>query len=694
MHSNPSSALSGSKAYPFCVNPHRRCFVSCALSFVVAFSAAAADRPGSTAGEKAISPAVSYFEALKQLPAKLRNDPVRLQQMQTILKEAERIRDLPLVGRASSLEELENRGGRRLGGIDKRTYAVQKVDAKKANIFAIASSDLENTAMIGRDLPLLAAAYVVTGESSYLDRIIAQLTETVQWEPLQRPGWELYTATHSLPPDGNDGVWLATGQGLAAICQTLAILPEGAIPADLMAKIRQQLKREVARITKDWTDKKMWFVKNNVPTTNQWIVPAAGQAMACSVLGKEADPVSYELAVANLLQSIQGLGDDGSTSEGTEYSQHWTAPFLYMAAQALGRAGDDRLISHGFFQNYPRWLALRYQPGQWMVNASDNWGGARGLYYRNASDFARLVSLTQNGELAWTLRNVIKVLPYDCYGLLSLTIPDEELKAPPQWALYERGRCAIWRSGWGENDSGVWVRGGDSRDGHDHYDRGHVNFIVDGKAVLIESGTPGYDDPRKREYFDSVAGHNVLQVGTNLYPAKVPALITVNKMDAAGGDLTVAAGVGYPEVERWTRHVTWNKRHLEVTDEVVLKEQNTLQFRWHLGTEQHPVISSPGNTSASAIIPDARITYAPKPDALEESSDWVPPEKTIMDTPKILFSAQADQNIQCVEERSLDHVFQFRNPNHRHTTLIVRSATPVKSMTIKTTVDVPEQTSP
>lgn len=627
--------------------------------------------------------------ALKQLPQTLKNDPERLQQLNAILKEAERIRDLPLVQRAASLKDLENPQGRRIGGIDKRTYQVQKASPEKAGIFAIASSDLDITAMIGRELPLLAAAYLITDDKSFLDRIIAQLRETVQWDPLQRPGWELYTASHSLPPDGNDGVWLATGQGLAAIWQTLDLLPEGALPDDLMSQIHTLLKREVARITRDWTDKKMWFVKNNVPTTNQWIVPAAGQAMACAILGKDADPVSYDLAVNNLLLSVAGLGEDGSTSEGTEYSQHWTAPFLYMAAQALHKTGDDRLASRAFFQNFPAWLALRYQPGGWMINASDNWGGARGLYYRNAPDFTRLVVLTNNGSLAWMRRNVLKVFPYDYYGLASLAIPEDRIVPPPKlWALYERQHMAVWRNNWDENGSGVWVRGGDPRDGHDHYDRGHVNFISEGKAVLIEGGTPGYDDPRKREKFDSVVGHNVLQVGDNILPAKTKAPISVAKMDETGGDVTVDAGAGYPTVKQWTRRVQWTARSMEIVDTVVLAKPDVVLFRWHLASEQSLAISSSSPTESSADLPGAAIAYSPKPDKLDFESDWVPAAQNSMSTPAASIAVQADQDIVCSQEKNLDHVFFFRNPNHTHTTLVVKSARPVTALTVKTSISV------
>lgn len=621
-------------------------------------------------------------------------DPVRKQQMETILKEAQRIRDLPLLQRATSLEELRNPGTRRIAALDKSANDVEKIDAKKAQIFAVGQSDVGLAQMLGAELPLLAAAYVITGDHSYVDRIAAQLRETAQWDPLQRPGWTLYNGKGNLPPDGNDGVWLATGEGLVAIWQTLDILPKGALPPDVMTAVREQLKRESKRITHDWQHKIMWFVKKNDGSTNQWIEPAVGQLVACVMLGKDADPVDYQLAVSNVLHSVNSLSLDGSSPEGPGYGQGRTAPMLYIAAQALAKAGDNRLASHPFFKKFPTWMAMQYQPGQWMVNAFDNFGGARGLYYQKAADFARMVVLSQDPFLGWTFRHIIEVFPYDFYGLLSLSIPDGALQQPPLWSVFQQSHCAIWRSSWAEGGSGVWVRGGFEHDGHDHNDRGHVNFIVDGKAVLMEAGTPGYGDPLKHERFDSVMGHNVLQVGDDLYPKKSAAPIAVSRMDQAGGDLTVEAGAGYPTVKSWQRHVTWTARTMEITDKVTLATPAKVLFRWHLGSEQSLHIAASGEKAAAATLPAGRVVFTNPPSTTAATSDWMPPAEDVMETPGATLKVQADQAIECIEEKDMDHTFRFRVMHHLHTTFVVRSAAPVESITLKTVVDVPAPAAP
>ena len=71
------------------------------------------------------------------------------------------------------------------------------------------------------ELPLVAAAYRVTGEAEFRDRALAQLQEMTRWSPLQRPGWTCYQRGNRLPPDGKDGAWLATGSGvvIAVFCR-------------------------------------------------------------------------------------------------------------------------------------------------------------------------------------------------------------------------------------------------------------------------------------------------------------------------------------------------------------------------------------------------------------------------------------------------------------------------------------------
>ncbi|WP_043582370.1 hypothetical protein [Geminisphaera colitermitum] len=180
------------------------------------------------------SPEKSWYAAeLDQLERRLASttsdDPLRTQ-ANLILDEARGLLKLPLVRRAATLDELKTPGNKRPGAIDARTWVIQKIDPAKAQDFALASADVSAAETLARELPLLAAAYRLTHDTALLERLCEQLAEFATWNPVQRPGWTLYNGTNDLPADRNDGVWLATGHGFAALCQTLAILPPDTLP--------------------------------------------------------------------------------------------------------------------------------------------------------------------------------------------------------------------------------------------------------------------------------------------------------------------------------------------------------------------------------------------------------------------------------------------------------------------------------
>lgn len=640
--------------------------------------------PAQAAGK----PDGTFQGELLGLKEHMAKDAALADRIKPILREAERICALSPVHRAFSLKELRNSDLGRMGSIDGRTPGVEKEDAQKAELFALAMADVDAAAIVARELPLLSAVYVLTGEQAYLDRVVAQLREVVAWAPLQRPGWTLYTAANALPPSKRDGVWLATGLGMLALSQTLQVLPAGTLPADLEASVRRQLENEALQVQADWKQEVPWFVKKQAVGSNQWVVPSAGLVLAGVALGRESHAEPFELGMANLMATLGALGSEGAVSEGAAYAAHWTAPFLYLAARAAGEAGDDRLDKHVFLKNFPRWIAAMFQPGESIVNSFDNFGGARGgAYFLIAEDISRLVALSRNPELLWILRHQIAVRSFDLYGLLVAGRSSEDERVPPGWGVFDRARSVVWRDSWKNEASGVWIRGGHELDGHDHYDRGHVNFIVNGKTVLMEAATPGYSEPRMKEDYQSVKGHNVLQVGDDLYPVKSPASLQVVRLDASGGEVSVDAGLGYPKVSQWKRHIVWTSQRMEIVDEVTLKSPEVIRFRWHLGSEINLTFPASEPLKVEAVLPVGRIEFPGWIGKIPSGIDWVPPEKDIVATSGVKIQVEADQPIICSDEKNYDHALKFRRWDHRHTTLVVRSQVEVSAIRIRTVVE-------
>lgn len=461
--------------------------------------------------------------------------------------------------------------------------------------FALAMADFQAVYILAAELPALAARYRETGDVVLLQQIQAQLEEMAGWSPLQRPGWSLCSPGERLPPDGKDGNWLATGLGIRAIYLTLKQLPEGALPAGLIQRLEDLLEAEVASIVEDWEMRRPWFVQADNPITNQWVLPTEGLVLATLFLGTEKHKEAYELGVRNLLRSLDSYGAEGEFPEGVHYAK-FTVTSLIHAAQAMSEADERRASDHPFLKHFPTWFVHHWQPGDAILNAFD---GMRGW---GAREFMRPMLK----QLSETLDSPVARWALD-------EIPASDAPgAPPLFAHYEQAARVNWRSGWENNASGFWMRGGHPLDQHDHQDRGHVNFIRNGAPVLIETGSPDYGLPGMLVYFASGMGHNVLQLGAE-FPANplaagaftppagwqqngVVAPIEVHRLDEKGGDVEMVCREGYKGMEFWRRRAVWDAAALEVRDSVELDSPQVVLLRWHLASDGPLEVTGSGNS--------------------------------------------------------------------------------------------------
>lgn len=508
-----------------------------------------------------------------------------------------------------------------------RTWLDGRSEALEPEIkeqFALAMSDFAACNTLAGELPLLAAGYRLTRDPALLERIAAQLEEMAHWSPLQRPGWTLYTPGNRLPPDGRDGNWLATGCGVRAIGDTLDLLPDESLDPKLVDRLHALLESEVASVVDDWETKRSWFIRSDNPYTNQWVLPTEGLVRACIILGVDNHRDAYELGVTNLMRALDAHGDRGEFEEGFGYAQFTVTSMLH-AAHAMAVAGDRRAIDHPFLKNFPTWLVHHFQPGDMVINCFDA-GGAFGAA-GNTRPFLSLTAMCTGDPVArWALQYYVGGPSDDLAGLAARALPRVDADAaPPLFAVYERATRVNWRDSWNEAGTGVWVRGGHPLDQHDHQDRGHVNFIARGHPILIEAGTPSYSHPQIMTHYSSGVGHNVVQLGTAEPDASSDtgktvshpgwqkrggvAPITVARLDANGGEVTVDATACYDGLARWNRSVTWDANQLQVTDEVALVEngEEVILFRWHLGTESEVEIAGEG-TQFTITSPDATFT--------------------------------------------------------------------------------------
>lgn len=571
---------------------------------------------------------------------------------------------LPLVRRAYRYQDI----GRNRTWLDGRSVPLKE---PMQTIFALAMSDHGTNQLLAKELPMLAAAARLSGDSKMLGRVRDQLEEMAAWSPLQRPGWCAFG--DRLPPDGKDGNWLATGTGVRAIADTLEILGRDALPPAIVARLDQLLAAEIVSIVDDWAARRPWFVHDNVPLTNQWVLPTEGLIRACLTLGRERHKAAYETGVANLFAHLNFHGPQGAFEEGLHYAD-FTVTSLLAAARAMALSGDRRAIVHPFLRRFPVWALHHFQPGGYFINAFDAFSAARGNQSLLKGMLA-LAGITLESRAAlWALDRLAGGPDDSLAGLLSRILPragghSEKIKP---YAAYARAPRVNWRSDWSNRASGVWIRGGDCFDFHDHQDRGHVNFILAGKPVFIEAGTPAYHNPRLAVDYASGRGHNVLQLDATPPPQdysrrstpsgwqKVGALapITVKRLDPRGGEVVVDGTAGYDGLKQWRRRVVWNVRQLTVDDVVETAAPREVLFRWHLGIVRRPQIRKTGN-GASVSWPGVRISFS------------------------------SDSPLRVGAELMPDHTLRYREwddkrPDHLHICLVVKTAGKVKRFRIRT----------
>lgn len=540
--------------------------------------------------------------------------------------------------------------------------------------FALAMSDHTANIILAGELPLLAAAFYLTRDPAVLQRVIDQLEEMAGWTSLQRPGWILACLDVKLPPDGKDGNWLGTGTGVRAIADALEILPGDSVPVRLVAKINTLLEREIESIVEDWQTKRTWFVRENNPISNQWVLPTEGLVRACLVVGREKHRDEYEIGVGNLLIALDAHGPAGEFEEGLKYA-NFTVTSMVHAARAMALAGDRRAIDHPFLKRFPTWFVHHLQPGGFLINAFDAVATGRGDAGKMRTLLALLACFLKSDVAAWALADYLKGPVEDIAGLVAHVVRPNSYLAPPLYASYKRATRVNWRDTWDENGSGLWIRGGHPTDQHDHQDRGHVNYSAGGRPILIEAGTPPYEDPRIGSHYKSGAGHNVLQLGPVLpkkpgrapafqipagwQPLKTVAPIKLNRLDALGGDVVVRVNAQYDGLQTWQREVGWTADALTVRDAVSLVEgrEDIILFYWHLGVEQ------------AVEITEGERNYRVR---------WPGTELVI----------EADNDLELTQLRMPDHTLATDGSEHLHTCLVVRSGKPLDHICIQTSVAV------
>ncbi len=511
----------------------------------------------------------------------------------------------------------------------------------KRETFALAMVDCTQTSWLSTNGVLLALTAKYTQNPEQLSRAVNMLEELNKFVPLQRPGTTIWEPNVVMPA-GGDGVWLATAWGISAIVDISTILGDS-VPLELRNRLRLQLREEVKRICQDWRDRRPWFVKSRYVVSNQWIEPSIGLIKACLFLEDPLLLPAYNLGVENLIASLQSHGQNGEFLEGFSYAQM----SLMSTHEIIGKmrlAGDSRCISIPFVKNNWKWFAQMHQPGKMLVNCGDS-GRSELPDYCFTVPFSSFsaAAMASGDPDALSMIRFLYPSPQPIGALDALKYADYLLENGgagqvrlPTFASFPSQQLVTWRTEFqpiagAQKALAIWAKGGTPQENHIRREQGHLSIYNGDRIVLMNCGTPYYSDPDYFNGYASSAGSNIMQVD-QLTPSglAVSAPLTVNRLDANGGDISIDSSGAYLGAT-CTRNISWDQTgFVKIVDQANLSSavpSGTEFYRFHTGSSQPLNIAGQGKLWTVSWLGTSMKITSDKPISVQQI---VRPDKVTM----------------------------------------------------------------
>ena len=488
------------------------------------------------------------------------------------------------------------------------TLAIQPTLRRDLN--QLANVDTIQTSFIRTQGVALAIVAHRTRNAIYIAKCLEMLEALNTYVPMQRPGSTYGDETVPMRPDG-DGVWLATAWGMDAIIEMVSALGDD-IPAELRGRLEVQLRNEVARIAKDWADKRPWFVKSRKSMSNQWIEPNVALIKACLFLKDQRLLPAYELGAENIAASLSSLGSDGAYNEGVSYAE-MSVGRLHEAVKLMRLAGDLRCSDSSFARNNWRWFVQMHMPGHMLVNSYDSGRSALPVGFVNIpmASLGAAAMATTDPDAIPTMRYLYPAMKGN-YSLeaiefaaaLEVTPGPSELRLDP-FAYFPSQQQVVWRSQLQAQSApqtalGLWMRGGSTTDNHCQRDQGQVSIYCGNRQILIDCGVSDYGVPEYENFYSAAAGHSTMQFG-GLTPNGKPvyAPVTVRTLNNQGGSVSIDCTAGFPSTSNYSRDVDWSTGgDVKITDRATFRTPapaTTELFRFHTGTDAELTIQGAGH---------------------------------------------------------------------------------------------------
>jgi len=467
---------------------------------------------------------------------------------------------------------------------------------------------------VGNTMPLLAMAYIVSGERRYLDAARAWALASCGY-----PTWGLEEA---------DGMDLAAGHQLLGLAVVYDWCGAG-LDAPARETIRSTLLRRGSAMFARASVGRIWW--HDAFMQNHLWVNACGLAAAGIALADDSPEAAGWVAFSldRFRRSVEALGPDGASHEGVgywEYGVEYLLKFMWLARDLLGVS----LYDHPWWRatvNYPLYLSLprhAWTDDDSIVDIADcprsHWYGPDYLLRALAKEY-------RDGHAQW-LADEIDQADLDSPGArwLNLLWWDPSLVPVPPGDLptmrhFDDLGLVSARSSWTGDESLVVFKCGpfigrhgveaftrDPGGGHVHPDANHFVLFGAGDWLVRDDGyaekwtvqqntlvVDGRGQAGEGEMW--FEGSEALKAGTR---PRVLAADSTPALDHVAGD----AAPAYPAelgLNRFTRHLLFLKPDvLIVADSVETDRPRALALRFHLekeGTAAGRVVTARGGHS-------------------------------------------------------------------------------------------------
>jgi len=448
---------------------------------------------------------------------------------------------------------------------------------------------------VGNTMPVLAMAYVLTGDEKYLDSARA---------------WALASCSYKTWGLGRiDGMDLATGHQLFG----MGIVYDWCysdLGEDARSTIRETLVKRTSAMFEAAATEKAWWRRSYLQ--NHLWVNICGMSVAGFALFDEVEDASkwIGLPLDKFQKTMAALGHDGASHEGVGYwgyGVEYMLKFMHLARELL----DVNMYDHDWWRNtadYRQYLALPRNMWTSRNNVVDIADCPRSNWYGPDYLLRGLAREYRDGHAQWLAQEVDESNVDSAEARwLNLIWFDPDLEAAPPADLptlrhFDDMDIVSSRSDWSGDESLVVFKCGpylgheavqeftyDPGGGHVHPDANHFVLFADGEWLIRDDGYRAKWTGQHNTLLIDGKGqlgegrmwfNGIEQLRLKARPRIIRA-VSGQGMDYITGDATEA----YPRdigLRHYVRHLIFLKPDvLIVIDDIELDESRELELRFH-----------------------------------------------------------------------------------------------------------------